>query len=226
MSEAVVGGHEGPAERRSVISRGVPQGILGGGAVILGIVGLAIPTIQPTVPMYLDAIAGLLLGFSLLVAGSNLASSYARLFARAEAASEGGGQMTGATVDIFLGGSIVILAVLAILSVSSPALIPILVILIGVGLVQSGAATVRLTNLESAVLGQPQSVSRRIMEELAFATASVRVVAGVAVLILGILGLTAANPFPLTLVAMIVAGAALILNTTSLSGRIVGTMTR
>ena len=67
-----------------------------------------------------------------------------------------------------------------------------------------------------------RTMARRIGEEMVFAAASVRAIAGVAVGILGILALVGTTyALVLTLAAMIVGGAALLLNSTSLSNRMV-----
>lgn len=223
MSSAVMSGTEGLPER-SVGTRTMSQGMFGGAAVILGIVGLAIATTHPTVPVFLAAIAEIALGLSLVVVGTALSVSYARLLSRTEGGAIAGGYMGGTTVDMFLGGAVVILGILAILGVASPVLIPVAVIAIGVGLLLNSLATVRMSNLESEA-GTP-TIARRVIEEMVLATASVRAVAGVTVVVLGILGLTGVAALPLALVAMIVAGVALVLNSTSLSSRFVGSMIR
>ena len=69
MSQAVMGGHEIVTERMALGGRTASQGIFGIVAVILGIVGLAIATAHPVMPMYLDAIAAIALGLSLIVVG-------------------------------------------------------------------------------------------------------------------------------------------------------------
>ena len=239
MSGAVLTGAEGAAERWSFGGRTMSQGLLGAIALILGVVGLAIATSDKSVPMYLAAIAEIALGLSLIIVGVSLSGAYARLLARSETAAEAGGNLAGTTVDMFLGGAVIVLAVLAILRVASEVLIPVAVIVIGVGLMLNSVASIRLANIESSVAPQ-QSLARRVAEEMVFATSSVRAVAGVAVLVLGILGVMGAGAIAATaaatavsglamdlaLVAMIIAGAALLLNSTSLSGRIVGAMMR
>lgn len=235
MSSAVMGA-EGAAERWSLGGRTVAQGLFGVVAVILGIVGLAIVGDKSDVPMYLAAIAEIALGLSLVAVGTALSAGYARLMARSEAAGDDGSSLAGTTVDMFLGGAVIVLGILTLVRVASAVLMPVAVIVIGVGLLLNSAASVRLANLESAAM-PAQSFTRRVAREMVFATASVRAMAGVAVLVLGIIAVVsiggaaataavAGLPLDLTLVAMIVAGAALVLNSTSLSGRIIGTFVR
>lgn len=221
MSQAVMGGHEIVTERMALGGRTASQGIFGIIAVILGIVGLAIATAHPAVPMYLDAIAAIALGLSLIVVGVAFAGPYGRLLARAEGTDAMGGQMMGTTVGMFLGAAVIILGILSLLQVASAVLVPIEVILIGTGLILNSAASVRLASLETDMAVE-RTMARRIGEEMVFATASVRAIAGVAVGILGILALVGTTyALVLTLAAMIVGGAALLLNSTSLSNRMV-----
>jgi len=95
------------------------------------------------------------------------------------------------------------------------------VIVVGVGLIMSCGASIRLAMVEGE-LSADRSAARRIGEELALATASMRAIAGIAVLVMGIVALAGAYALVLTLAAMIVAGAAMLLNGTPLSSRMVG----
>jgi hypothetical protein len=220
MSEAVMGGgHEAFAERQVIAGRPMSQSLLGIAAIILGIVGLAIGAARPDVPVYLDAIAGIILGVSLVAAGAGFAVAYARLAARSEGAASG--QMTGMNAGMFLGSAVVILSILSVLRVAPAALIPVAVIMVGIGLMMSSGASIRLAMLEGE-LAADRPVARRIGEELALSTASMRAIAGIAVVVLGIVALASAYTLVLTLAAMIVAGAALPLSGTPLSSRMIG----
>jgi len=220
MSEAVMGGgHDVFAERQSIAGRSMSQGLLGIAAIILGIVGLAIGAAHPDVPAYLDAIAAIILGVSLMAGGAGFAVAYARLAARLEGTATG--QMTGMNAGMFLGSAVVILGILAVLRVATVALVPVAVIVVGVGLIMSSGASIRLAMVEGE-LSADGPVARRISEELAFATGSMRAIAGIAVVVLGIVALAGAYALVLTLAAMIVAGAAMLLNGNPLSSRMVG----
>lgn len=223
MSQAVIGGHEAPADRLALGGRTMSQGMFGGIALVLGIVGLAIAGTHPGAEAYLDAIAQISLGAALVVFGMALTMAYMRLVGRVEPVGGVGGTMTGTTADMFLGSAVVILGVLALLHIAPEILVPVSVILVGVGLLLNSMASVRAASLETDVAGE-HSLARRVNEELVFATASVRAIAGVAVGILGIIGLTGANAMILTLAAAIVAGAAMLLASTSLSSRFVHTV--
>lgn len=219
MSDAVMGGgHDVYAERQTIAGRPMSQGLLGIASVILGIVGLAIGSAHPDVPVYLDAIAAIILGVSLVMAGAGFAVAYARLAARVEGAA--GGQTTGMTAGMFLGSSVIVLGILGVLRVATSAVVPVAVIVVGVGLIMSSGAAIRLAMLEGE-LSADRPIARRMGEELAFATASMRAIAGIAVVVLGIVALAGAYALVLTLAAMIVAGAALLMNGAPLSSQMV-----
>jgi hypothetical protein len=222
MSEAVMGGGHGVfGERQTITTRPMSQGLLGLAAIILGIVGLAIGAAHPDVPVYLDAIATIVLGASLVAAGVGFAVAYSRLAARLEGADAG--QAGGMNAGMFLGSSVVVLGVLSVLRVATVALVPIAVIVIGVGLIMSSAASIRLAMLEGDLMAD-RPVARRIGEEMAFAAASMRAIAGIAVVVLGIIALAGASALVLTLAAVIVAGAAMLMNGNALSNRMVSVL--
>jgi hypothetical protein len=221
MSGVVVGGHEGLGERRNFVVGPMTQSVLGLVAVILGIVGLAIAAQNGAVSEYLGAIAAIALGVSLVFVGATLVVSYARMAAAANPAGTAESPMVGTTVDLFLGGAIVILGILALLKVDAGLLVAIQAILVGVGLMMSSAAAMRLSSIEIAASGNTP-VARRIAEEIVFATSSVRIIAGIAVTILGIVAVTGIAPMTLALIAAIVAGSALVLNSSALSVRVAG----
>jgi hypothetical protein len=225
MSQATTGGHGLPAERLALGGRTMSQGMFGGIALVLGIVGLAVLGNRPDPAMYLDAIAQLALGVALIVFGVALATAYARLIAGTEVANGIEGTATGTTGDMFLGAAVVILGVLALLRIATDVLIPVQVILVGLGLLLNSVSSVRVSTLEAPALSGSDMagrvVARRVNEELVWATAGVRVLAGVAVGILGIIALANGNAAVLTLSAAIVAGAAMLLASTTLSSRLI-----
>lgn len=226
MSEATMSGQGKPATRLALGGRTMSQGMFGGIALVLGIVGLAIAGTRPNAEGYLDAIAQLSLGVALIVFGVALAAAYARLLSRLDPSTTFGGTVTGTTADMFLGGAVVILSVLALLRVVPDVLIPVTVILIGVGLMLNSIASVRATTLQLSAgsEGGESILAHRVAEEFVLATAGVRAIAGIAVSVLGILGLVSAETMVLTLAAAIVAGAAMLLASTTLCSRLVGTL--
>lgn len=202
------------------------QGMFGGVALVLGIVGLAIGAARPGAQVYLDAIAQISLGVALVAFGAALSIAYLQLVSRVSPNATLSGTVAGTTADMFLGGAVIILGVLALLMVAPSVLIPVQVILIGVGLLLNSLASVRAATLQlnASATANDQALVRQIHEELTFATASARAVAGIAVAILGILGLVGTDIMVLTLVAAIIAGAAMLLASTTLSNRLIGTL--
>jgi hypothetical protein len=217
MSEAVMGGHEAFAERQVSGGRLMSQGLLGIAVIILGIVGLAIESSHPHVPIYLDAIAAIILGLSLVFAGAGFTVAYGRLATRVEGSAAGA--MPGLSAGMFLGSAVVVLGILGVLGVATAVLVPVAVIVVGTGLIMSSGTSIRLALLESE-LAPERTVARRVGEEMTFTSESMRAIAGIAVIILGILGLGGADALVLTLAAMIVAGAGL-LSSTSMNSRMV-----
>jgi hypothetical protein len=221
MSHALMGGHDTPSGRLTFFGRTMSRSVFGGVALALGIVGLAIAANHPTAELYLDAIAQISLGVALIIFGAGLTTSYVRLAAAIEAASGTGATVTGATADMFVGGAVVILGVLALVHVATTVLIPVQVILIGVGILFNSGASVRAVMLEASV-GDDRSMARRLSEELAFETAAIRAAAGIAVAVLGIIALSGPDAAILTLSAAIIGGAALLIDSATLSNRLVG----
>lgn len=197
-------------------------GVLGGIALVVGIVGLAIGGRHPGAAAYLDPIAQGALGIALIIFGAALAHTYMRIAAAMDPEAGTTGTMTGTTADMFLGGAVIILGVLALLRVEATTLVTIQVILVGVGLLLNSAASIRAVMLELNV-GGDASMVRKINEELVFATASARAMAGVAVGILGIISLSGgSDALTMTLAAAIVGGGALLLDSATLSSRVSG----
>jgi len=223
MSQAIMGGHEAPADRLAVGDRTMSQGMFGGAALVLGVVGLAIGQAHPGATFYLDAIAQIALGAALIVFGTALVATYGRLTARVEAAAGMAETMGGTTADMFIGTAVVVLGVLALVRVAPAVLISVDAILVGVGMLLNSTASVRVAALENS-LATDRSPLRLVGEELVFATASVRAVAGVASAVLGIIALSGGNAEALTLAAAIAAGTAMLLASTSLSQRIAGAL--
>lgn len=229
MSDAVMTTHGATPASLPVARRGLAEGLLGAAAAILGIIGLALAGQGggaaaaaghgATVAWILDAISVIVLGICLAMVGSALLESYARLLNAVE--GEGGPResMAGTTVDFFLGTAIVVLGVLALLHVVGDVLIPIGFILIGAGFALNSAASVRMMSIAGTVSGA-QTPAQRLRGEMALATFGVRMIAGLAVVVLGILAVVGFASLELTLIAAIVAGAAVTASVTSAPGRL------
>lgn len=230
MAEAIVGGYGSSPAGLALGGRTPSRGVFGGIALVLGIVALAIGGAHPIAEDYLDPIAQIALGAALIMFGAAVASNFVRLAASLEGetvaapSAASGGALVGTTADVFIGGAVIVLGVLALLDIVPAALVPIQVILVGVGVILNSAASVRAISLEASVTGDT-SLARRISDELVFATASARGMAGIAIGVLGIIALTGANELGTTLAAAIIGGAALLLDSATLSNRISGSRT-
>lgn len=219
MSDAVMSTHGAMPASMPVVRRGMAEGLLGAAAAILGIIGLALATQSAGVASILDAISVIVLGISLIIVGSALLAGYARLLVSTEGADTPRDSVAGVTVDFFLGAAIVILGILALLHVVSPVLIAVGFILIGAGFALNSAASVRMIGLEAGE-GSHQSPAQRLRAEIAMATFGVRMISGLGVIVLGILAVVGIVPLELTLIAAIVAGAALAASGSSMPGRL------
>jgi hypothetical protein len=163
MSQALMGAHDTPGERLATGGRTMSQGMFGGIALVLGIVGLAILGSHYIAAVYLDAVAEISLGIALIIFGMALAMAYARLTAQTQGPGAVGGTVAGTTGDMFLGGGAVILGVLALLNVATAILVSVGVIVVGVGMMLNSAASVRMATLETDLIGEalPRAVSVR-----------------------------------------------------------------
>lgn len=218
MSDTVMATHGAVPARLPVLRRGMAEGLLGAVAAILGIVGLALATSNGTVSAILDAVSVIVLGIGLIMAGAALFDSYARLLATVEGAGSARDAVSGTTLDYFLGAGIVILGILALLHLAAPVLVAVAFILIGAGFALNSAAAVRVVGIETAE-GTVQGPAQRLRTEIVLATFSVRMISGLAVVVLGILAVVGIVPSTLTLIAAIVAGAALAASVTSMPMR-------
>lgn len=228
MSDAVMTTHGAAPASLPVVRRGLAEALLGAAAAILGIIGLALAghtaagaaaEAGTSVSWILDSIAVIVLGICLAMAGSALIESYARVLTASEGAGGPRESMTGTTVDFFLGTAIVVLGVLALLHVVGDVLVPIGFILIGVGFVLNSAASVRVIGIATG-LSADTSPAQRLRQEMALATFGVRMIAGLATVVLGILAVVGIASLALTLIAAIVAGAAVTASVTSVPARL------
>ncbi len=205
-----------PATTQSLINIAV-----GVAAIALAIIGLAKGP-SASVSLYLDAVACIVLGLGLLFVGWTVLEEYAQLLA-VESPAASGLSIGGVTVELFLGGAIIVLGILALLQIFPPVLIAVQMMLVGAGLALSSGTLVRVEALrvEREVTSQ---IARAVSGEIASSAASVQVLAGLAAFVLGILAVVGIEAMALTLIAAIVVGVALALNGTSLSGWIVSVL--
>jgi hypothetical protein len=193
---------------------------LGGIATIV----LAIVGFSGTKSLDLLSIATIVFGAALLIQGGAMLSEYAQIEASPDsnAASAGGGM--GALFGVGVAG--IVLGVLALLGVKSLILDSVAVIAFGGALAVSSTAVWQLLTSRSVVtrFQSGSSMLRLVAAEVATGSSSLQAMAGLAVIVLGILAVSGIYSLNLTLIALIVAGAAIVMTGSTLSGTMIGLM--
>ncbi len=193
---------------------------LGGIAtIVLSIVGLA-----GTRPEVMVSISTVVFGAALLIQGGAMLSEFAQIEMTPEAnATASGG---GLSALFLVGVAGIVLGVLALLNVHAAILTAISVIAFGAALVISSSAVWQLlTSRSVAMRFQTRGpIVRVVAAEVAAGSAGVQAMAGLAVIVLGILAVSGIYSQTLTLIALLVAGAAILLTGSTLSGTMIGFM--
>lgn len=194
-----------------IMAGSIGEGIVGGGAVALAIIGLL--GIYPSLLLY---IAVIVVGAAFLIQGTTVVSRFSRMLSEV-GSGQGHMEITGGMNAEFVGGATgVVLGILALLGVAPLTLVSISAIVFGATLIASGSTSSRLL----ALLSPDNLRVNRIMQESANNTTSVAIMVGLGAISLGILGLVGFIPLTLNLVAMLAVGAVLLL-----SGSVIGTKT-
>lgn len=193
---------------------------LGGIAtIVLAIIGLS--GVKPDV---LVSIATIVFGAALLIQGGAMLSEFAQTEMTPDASAASGGGGLSALFLVGIGG--IVLGVLALLGIHATILASVAVIAFGSALVISSSAVWQLlTSRSVAMRFQTRPVMVRfIASEIAAGSAGVQAMAGLAVIVLGILAVCGVFTGPLTLIALLVAGASILLTGSTLTGTMVGFM--
>jgi hypothetical protein len=193
---------------------------LGGIAtIVLAIIGLAGVKAEMLV-----AIATVVFGAALLIQGGAMLTEFAQI----ETTTETSGTTSGGGLSaLFLVGFAgIVLGVLALLGIYSPVLTAAAAIAFGAALVISSSAVWQLlTSRSIAARFERHSPLLRIMaSEVAAGSAGLQAMAGLAVIVLGILAVAGVYTTGLSLIALLIAGAAIVLPGSSLSGSMTGLM--
>ncbi|SRR5579883_1397001 len=194
---------------------------LGGiAAIVLAVIGLS-----GVKPEALVSISTIVFGAALLIQGGAMLSEFAVVEAapaEANAASSGG----GLSACFLVGVAGIVLGVLALLGVYATILTAVAAIAFGAALVVSASAVWQLlTSRSFETRFQTRSpMLRMLASEVASGSAGVQGMAGLAVIVLGILAVAGIHTVPLTLIALLVAGAAIVLTGSTLSGTMIGFM--
>jgi hypothetical protein len=188
-------------------------------AVVLAIIGLA--GVKPEIMV---SIATVVFGAALLIQGGAMLTEFAVIETTPEAGSPAtGGGISGLFLVGFAG---IILGILALLGVYAPVLTSVSAIAFGAALVISSTAVFQLLTSRSVEARfQARSPMLRVMaSEVAAGSAGLQAMAGLAVIVLGILAVAGVFSANLTLIAFLVAGAAIVLTGSTLSGTMMGFM--
>jgi len=193
---------------------------LGGIAtIVLAIVGLS-----GVRSLDLLSIATIVFGAALLIQGGAMLSEFSVIEAtpQSNAVSAGGG--VGALFGVGVAG--IILGVLALLGVEAAILDAVAAIAFGGALVVSASAVWQLLTSRSMAsrFDGGTSMLRVVASEVATGSSSLQGMAGLAVIVLGILAVSGVHSGGLNLIALIVAGAAIVLTGSTLSGTMLGFM--
>jgi hypothetical protein len=211
-------------ERRTaeVVSGGsMVEAVCGLGGVVLAIVGLA-----GLLPMYLLAIASIAVGVAFLCEGGAIAARWSNLL-RMEGGTTSEETELGSGVGVEVLGGIagIVLGILALLQLVPLTLMAVAAIVFGATLLISSATTMQLNSLHIEGFSWPDR-ARRVAREALKAAAGMQVLAGLACGVLGIIALVGTYPLTLPLVAMLCAGAAVLLSGAAVSTRMLSLLRR
>lgn len=193
--------------------------------VVLAIVGLA--GLQPSIML---GIVTTIFGAALLIQGGAMLSEYARIIFPPGMPAVSIDQFGGGSLSaIFLVGAAgIALGVLALLGIYPMILTAVAVIAFGSALVLSSSSMLNLQLLKAASerpATQPARTGSEILAaQMASGSAGIQAIAGLAAIVLGILAVVGNNPAVLSLVALLVLGATLLMTGATLSGVVLSFM--
>lgn len=214
------------AFRETAAYGGLIDAIGGLATVIIAIVGLS----GVNAPM-MASIATIVFGVALLIQGGAMLSEYAQIIFPAGSRTTNVEGFGGSSLSVvfLVGAAGIVLGVLSLLGVEPATLTPVAAIAFGSALVLSSNAVWQLH-----VLGQESLRSRDqigagggeiLASELAFGSAGIQALSGLAVIVLGILAIAgAANDLTLNLVALLALGATVVFTGGSLSATLLSFM--
>ncbi len=170
------------------------------------------------------SIATIVFGAALLIQGGAMLSEFAQIEVTAEVPAGSSG--AGLSGLFLVGVAGIVLGVLALLGVYPLILASVAVIAFGGALVVSASSVWQLLTSRSvaARFQNRGSMLSAIASDVAAGSSGVQGMAGLAVIVLGILAVSGTYSLALTLVALLVAGAALVMTGSTLSGTMIGFM--
>ena len=193
--------------KAAAIGTSVAEGFIGLGAVTLAIIALA-----GVVPGFLLAIGVIAAGTALLFEGGAISGRFSMF----HDVTKRGGTLT----QFIIGIAVIALGVLGLIGVAPRALLPIAVILMGIGLILVSAMHMRMGTVGFQGTEAPMHEGHYPMmtREIGMMTVGMQAFIGVGVLTLGVLALIGVQPImTLCLVAVLATGAALFFNSAAAS---------
>jgi hypothetical protein len=184
-------------------------------------IALAIIALAGVHPAMLIAITTIVFGAALLIQGGTMLSEYTHMIfpAGAVAPVEEFGGGGGLSAVFLVGAAGMVLGVLALLGIEAPTLTAIAVIAFGAALVLSSNAVWHLYRMKRSSVGaRAVSGGEILASEMASGSAAVQCLAGLAVIVLGILAVSGVQVAILTLVGLLILGATVLLTGSTLSG--------
>ena len=204
---------------------GVVDAVGGVATIVLAIIALS-GINQPI----LAAIATIVFGAALLIQGGTMLTEYTKLIFPVGGVDPsedivGGG---GISALFLVGATGIVLGVLALVNIVPQILTSAAIIVFGSGLLLSSNSVWHLYRAKHAwrQLDVAQSLSggEILAGEMASGSAAIQCLSGLAAIVLGILAVTGANPPVLTLVALLILGATVLLTGSTLSGAMMSFM--
>ncbi|HVY58914.1 MAG TPA: hypothetical protein VHA77_13760 [Xanthobacteraceae bacterium] len=193
----------------------------------LATVVLAIVALAGIASTTIVAIAVIVFGVALLIHGGAMLSEYAHVLypsGRAASAVEFGGSSLSA---LFLGGATgIVLGVLDLVGIKSDILAAVAVIVFGSALLLSSTSISRLQMLKASATQPelPRTATEILASDMAAGSSAAQALAGLAAIVLGILAVIGIYTGILTMIALLVVGASVLLTGSALTGAVIGFM--
>ncbi len=202
------------SKEKGAFGASAAEGIVGLGAVVLTIIGLA-----GVYPGLLVSIAVIAIGVALAFEGGSIAARYSALIGEENTKKNTPARWGGVSTLFLAGAAGIALGILSLINVVPSILVPVSAIVFGAALVLDSGANERLSTLE-ARHSEEFSGSESVVKETAQGAAGIQVLVGVGSIALGILALLGISTTILSLVAMLSIGTANLLTSSIVGGRI------
>jgi hypothetical protein len=188
------------------------------GAVVLAILGLV-----GVAPHYMAAIATILIGCGLAFGAGGFAAEYSGIVSRMDNHSvlEKVRFGSGVGIEAMSGIGAIVLGILSLLAIDAAILLPVAAIMLGGTLILTSGALSQINSVRLEV-DESQRRSETIALAVLAAATVLQVFMGFAAMALGIIALTGIHSLVLTLVAMLIVGASVLLTGAAVCRRMVG----